>query len=207
MRLKIGITGGIGSGKSYICGLLKERGIPVYNCDNEAKRLMIESISIRSKLNKLFNGNAYIYNSEIEQFELNKPIIAQFLFAKKENANQINEIVHPAVKQDFLDWAEKQNCNIVAQENAILFESGFIDTVDLIIEVYATKKIRLMRSMKRDNASEDQIEARMAQQMDEEEKKNRADFCIVNNGTSNLDEQIDQLLLRCNIELEKRTTL
>ena len=187
--IRIGITGGIGSGKTYVCQLLKQRGIPVYHCDDEAKRLMTASSVIRKKICKLIGEEAYINK------ELNKAIIAQYLFANDEHAAHINEIVHPVVRQDFLQWTKQQkDCPIVAQECALLFESGFQDTVDFIVEVFAPLPLRIQRATQRDNVTADKILARMAQQMDEEEKKQRADYCILNDGCNNLDIQIDQLL-------------
>lgn len=192
-KMKIGITGGIGSGKSYVCNILKQRGIPVYNCDDEAKRLMTESPVIRQKLCELLGTHTYINNV------LNKPVIASFLFASKENGKKINDIVHPVVKNDFTNWAQQHSSYpIVVQECAILFESGFDSTVDKTIEVYAPKDIRMMRSIMRDNARQEQIESRMAQQMPEEEKKLRADFCIINDGVQDVTEQIDAILREVN---------
>ena len=185
---RIGITGGIGSGKTYVCQLLRQRGIPVYHCDDEAKRLMLESPVIRQQLSQLIGNDTYIHH------ELNKPLIAAFLFANEENAAKVNAIVHPVVKEDFLQWAERQNTPIVAQECALLFESGFQDTVDVTVEVYAPLSLRLQRAIQRDHATPQQIQARMAQQMNEEEKRQRADFCILNDGTTDLDEQLEQLL-------------
>ena len=184
----IGITGGIGSGKSYLCRLLQQRGIPVYHCDDEAKRLMTESPTIRQKLSQLIGDDTYINNV------LNKTIVAQYLFANSSNAAKVNAIVHPVVKQDFLNWAAQQKSPIVAQECALLFETGFQDTVDKTIEVYAPHSIRLQRAIQRDHATAEQIEARMAQQMDEEEKRHRADYCIINDGTTDLNAQIDEIL-------------
>ena len=197
--IRIGITGGIGSGKSYVCRLLQQRGIPVYSCDDEAKRLMQESPIIREQLCQLIGCNAYIGQ------ELNKPVIAQFLFADSNHTTQVNHVVHPVVRQDFANWVQQQNVPIVAQESAILFEAGFQDTVDITILVYAPHSLRLQRAMKRDHATSEQIEARMAQQMDEEEKRQRADYCILNDGTSDLNLQIDNLLK--NIKNDRLNTL
>ncbi len=186
---RIGITGGIGSGKTYVCQLLQQRGIPVYQCDDEAKRLMTESPVIRKQLRKLIGAEAYTPSG------LNKPLIARYLFADQRHAERINSIVHPVVRQDFLQWTEQQqDAPIVVQECALLFESGFQDTVDITVEVYAPLYLRLQRAVQRDQATPEQIQARMAQQMDEEEKRQRADFCILNDGTTDLDAQIDQLL-------------
>lgn len=195
--MKIGITGGIGSGKSYVCNLLKQRGLPVYNCDDEAKRLMTESPIIRHQLTALIGENAYRNN------ELNKPIIAEYLFANAENAEKVNGIVHPVVKQDFENWTKEQTTPIVIQECALLFESGFSDTVDVTVEIYAPKEIRLERAMKRDNATQQQVEARMASQMDEEEKRAQANYCIINDGKADLNAQIEELFTQLNNQITK----
>lgn len=186
--IRVGITGGIGSGKTYVCQLLQQRGIPVYHCDDEAKRLMTESDSIRKQLCQLIGDDIYINNV------LNKPRIAQYIFANASNTTKVNSIVHPVVRQDFATWTALQDAPIVAQECALLFESGFTDTVDFTVEVYAPLHLRLQRAIQRDHATPEQIQARMAQQMDEEEKRQRADFCILNDGTADLEAQISQLL-------------
>lgn len=187
--IRIGITGGIGSGKTYVCQLLQQRGIPIYQCDDEAKRLMTESPLIRRRITQLLGTEAYTSSG------LNKPLIARYLFADPSHAERINRIVHPVVRQDFLQWTEQQqDAPIVVQECALLFESGFQNTVDVTVEVYAPLHLRLQRAVLRDQATPEQIQARMAQQMDEEEKRQRADFCILNDGTTDLDAQLDQLL-------------
>jgi dephospho-CoA kinase len=187
--IRIGITGGIGSGKTYVCQLLQQRGIPVYQCDDEAKRLMTKSPVIRRRITQLLGADAYT------SCGLNKPLIARYLFADPNHAERINRIVHPVVRQDFLQWTkQQQDAPIVVQECALLFESGFQDTVDITVEVYAPLYLRLQRAVQRDQATPEQIQARMAQQMDEEEKRQRADFCILNDGTTDLDAQLDQLL-------------
>ena len=187
--IRIGITGGIGSGKTYVCQLLQQRGIPVYHCDDEAKRLMTESPLIRRRLTQLLGADAYTPSG------LNRPLIARYLFADQRHAERINRIVHPVVRQDFLQWTEQQqDAPIVVQECALLFESGFQDTVDVTVEVYAPLHLRLQRAIQRDQATPEQIQARMTQQMDEEEKRQRADFCVLNDGTADLDTQLTQLL-------------
>ena len=195
---RIGITGGIGSGKTYVCQLLKQRGIPVYHCDDEAKRLMAESPVIRKKLCKLIGQDAY------KGQELNKPFIAQYLFANDDHAKCVNAIVHPVVRQDFLQWTKQQDSHIVAQECALLFESGFQDTVDFTIEVYAPQPLRIQRATQRDHVAQEPILARMAQQMNEEEKRQRADFCILNDGTTDLDAQLDLLLTQLNNDITQK---
>lgn len=186
--IKVGVTGGIGCGKTFVCARLKSRGIPVYNCDDEAKRLMGEDPSIRERLCSLIGNEAYIGCS------LNKPAIAGFLFASPDNGQKINAIVHPAVRQDFMVWAERQEKPLVVQECALLFEAGFQDTVDVVVAIQAPVELRMERAMRRDNATRRQIEARMLQQLDDEEKIRRADYCIVNDGAADIDQQIDNVL-------------
>lgn len=186
--IKLGVTGGIGSGKTFVCNKLRDRGIPVYNCDDGAKVLMQENQTIRERLCSLIGNDAYVDG------KLNKTAIADFLFASTDNGKKINEIVHPAVKQDFIHWAEKQHAPLVVQECALLFEAGFQDTVDAVIVIHAPLELRMERAMKRDNATRQQIESRMRQQLDEEEKVRRADYCIVNDGKTDINNQIENIL-------------
>lgn len=186
--IKIGVTGGIGSGKTFVCNRLRDRGIPVYNCDDEAKRLMQEDSHIREQLCLFIGSEAYIGD------RLNKPVVAEFLFSNPDNGKKINSIVHPAVRKDFADWAEKQHKPLVVQECALLYEAGFQDTVDVVVAIYAPTEIRLERAMRRDNATRQQIEMRMLQQHDDEEKIRRADYHIVNDGNTDIDQQIDNII-------------
>jgi len=187
--ISVAITGGIGSGKSYISVMLEERGIPVYNADTESKRLTLSNAEIRNKLIALLGEEIYANG------ELNKPMLASYLFASTENAVRINGIIHPVVKEDFKRWltnhTEKE---ITAFESAILYEAGFEDSVDAVLVVFAPRELRLERAMKRDKATREQIEARMDAQMDEEEKCRRADFVVYNDGTLPLDEQLTSFI-------------
>ena len=185
----IAITGGIGSGKSYVSVLLQAAGIPVYNTDNEAKRLMLSDEGIRQDLISLLGEGVYTDGA------LNKPMLASFLFAGPENASRINAIVHPRVKADFRRWMEEQEGQeIVGLECAILFEAGFADTVDAVVTVYAPESLRVERAMKRDGATEAQIRARIAAQMDDEEKCRLSDYIIYNDGSISLENQLSALV-------------
>ena len=185
----VAITGGIGSGKSYISAMLEEQGIPVYNADTESKRLTSSNVEIRSKLMALLGEEIYANG------ELNKPMLASYLFASTENAVRINGIIHPVVKEDFKRWltnhTEKE---ITAFESAILYEAGFEDTVDAVLMVFAPRELRLERAMNRDKATREQIEARMSAQMEDEEKCRRADFVVYNDGSLPLDEQLTSFI-------------
>ena len=185
----IAITGGIGSGKSYVSVLLQAVGIPVYNTDNEAKRLMLSDEGIRQDLIALLGEGVYTDGA------LNKPMLASYLFAGPENAARINAIVHPRVKADFRRWMEEhEGQEIVGLECAILFEAGFADTVDAVVTVYAPEALRVERAMKRDGATEAQIRARIAAQMDEEEKCRLSDYIIYNDGSISLENQLSALV-------------
>ena len=185
----IAITGGIGSGKSYVSVLLQAAGIPVYNTDNEAKRLMLSDEGIRQDLIALLGEGVYTDGT------LNKPMLASYLFAGPENAARINAIVHPRVKADFRRWMEEQEGQeIVGLECAILFEAGFEDAVDAVVTVYAPEALRVERAMKRDGATEAQIRARIAAQMDEEEKCRLSDYIIYNDGSISLENQLSALV-------------
>lgn len=186
--VRLGITGGIGSGKSYVAHLLEKAGLPVYDTDTEAKRLMLSDMDIRKGLVDLLGEEVYIGE------KLNKPLLIGYLFANEEHAARINSIVHPCVKKDFLRWAvSNAGHEIVALESAILYESGFDDVVDYVVAVYAPLDIRIKRAMERDGATEEQVRSRIASQMDEEVKRNRADFVVVNDGSPLLP-QVEELL-------------
>ncbi len=187
--MKVGITGGIGSGKSYVCAIIKDMGYPVYDCDSEAKRLMVESPQIIQCMTSLLGTEAYH-----DDGSLNKPLIAQFLFKSNGNAETINSIVHPVVKEDFLNWADKQQTPLVFMESAILFESGFNSIVDRTVAVCAPTEVRIQRAMQRDNSTREQIEARIRQQMTDEQCRSLADSLIENDGKANIKQQIHELI-------------
>jgi dephospho-CoA kinase len=182
--MKIGITGGIGSGKSYICQRLKTRGIEVYDCDSAAKRLIRTSDSIRRQLTQLIGEDTYIGES------LNKVAVARFLLASESNAQAIDHIVHPAVFQDFMDSGMQW------MESAILYESGINKLVDRVIVVTAPLEIRIQRVMQRDGITRENVEQWMQRQWSQEEVRKRADYEIVNDGIADIDAQIDIILER-----------
>ena len=193
--ISIAITGGIGSGKSYISNILQEYGIPIYNTDDEAKRLMVSDEGIRRDLVALLGEDVYVEGT------LNKSLLASYLFADAENAARINSIVHPRVKLDFCRWLEQHtDKEIVGMECAILFEAGFDDAVDSVVMVYAPEALRVERAMKRDHATEAQIRSRIAAQLDDEEKRKRADYVIYTDGSIPLDSQLSTLIAQLKLE-------
>ena len=187
--VRIGLTGGIGCGKSYVARLLEKRGIPVYDSDSEAKRLSDSSVDIRNRLIALTGiGNLYADGM------LNRKLLAEFLFASNDNARAVENIIHPVVKADFINWAANQTASISAIESAILFESGFTDVVDYIVVVDAPMELRIDRCVNRDSTTKERVLERMAVQMSQEEKCALADFVIFNDNVSDLEQQIDNML-------------
>jgi len=180
--IRIAITGGIGSGKSYVVKLLKKRGIEVYDCDSEAKRLMASSDDVRRRLTDLIGPDAY--SGDV----LNKKVVADFLLASEDNAKRIEAIVHPAVGEDFLNSGKQW------VESAILFQSGFDRYVDKAVCVTAPLDIRIGRVMARDSVSREKALQWIERQWPQEEVLARCDFEIVNDGVADLDIQIDRLL-------------
>ena len=173
--MKTGITGGIGSGKSYVCKLLAQRGIEVYDCDAAAKRLIRTSPHLRQQLKALIGS-------------LDKAAISRFLLASEENQQAVNAIVHPAVFQDF------EESGMLWMESAILFESGADKLVDRVIVVTAPEEIRIQRVMQRDGITREKALQWIARQWPQEQVKARADFEIVNDGHADLNSQIERLL-------------
>lgn len=189
MIIKIGITGGIGSGKSVVSKLLRAMSIPVYFSDDEAKRLTATDETIRKELTALLGDE--LYQGDV----LNKSLLADYLFASPESAAKVNAIIHPVVKQDFRRWCEENASSfILAMESAILIEAGFASEVDAVVMVYAPKELRIQRAMKRDGASRKQIEQRIQSQMDDEAKRAKADYTIINDDKTPLIPQVFRLL-------------
>ena len=180
--MKIGITGGIGSGKSYVCQRLKAHSIDVYDCDAAAKRLIRTSTTIRQQLTALIGPEVYIGD------QLDKAVVAHFLLESEANAKAIDQIVHPAVFRDFeesgMEW----------MESAILYESGINQLVDRVIVVTAPEEVRIQRVMQRDGISREKTLQWIQRQWPQEEVRQRADYEIINDGKADIDEQIARLL-------------
>lgn len=184
----VGLTGGIGSGKTTIAKWFSEQGIPVYNSDNEAKRLMNESSEIREELIQLFGEDAYLNN------ELNRKFISSKVFENKDLLEQLNQIVHPAVFKDFKTWIQNQNAPFIVKEAAILFESGSYHDCDYIVSVIADEEIRIQRVMERDGISNEQVLSRIKNQWTDELRIVNSDFIIRNNqGLNELKEEFQEV--------------
>lgn len=173
--LKIGLAGGIGSGKSYVARLLARHGISVYDCDNAAKRLM-RSEEIQQQLEQLIGCKP------------DKQALTRFLLASDDNAKAINTIVHPAVFRDF------EESGFLWLESGIMFESGANHYVDRVVVVTAPEEIRIQRIMQRDNISREQAHEWMQRQWPQERVRQMADYEIINDGLADVDQQITHLL-------------
>lgn len=172
--LKVGITGGIGSGKSTVCQVFKTLGIPVLHADETGRMLMDSDAMVIDSIKLLFGKD--IYNGGI----LDRQRIATIVFQKPEILQQLNAIVHPAVKRYGEIWMQSQSSAYVLKEAAIFFESGSYTDMDVMIGVFAPQKLRILRTMARDGVGQEKVLERMAQQMDEDEKMRRCDYVITN---------------------------
>lgn len=174
----VGLTGGIGSGKTTVAQMFKDLGVPIYNSDVAGKKLMAHDKEVKSAVIKLLGDNAF------EGQELDTKYIAQLVFKDAELLQKLNEIVHPAVRNDFDLWAKDQKTAYVIQEAAILFENGGYKFFDDMILVQAPKKTRIARVIERDNLPEKTILERMRHQWPNSKKRKLADYIITNNKLS-----------------------
>jgi dephospho-CoA kinase len=191
--IKIGLTGGIGSGKSVVSSLLEALDVPVYIADTESKRLTQTSLSIREQLVSLFGET--IYCGE----EINRKRLASLIFNDAECLRKVNAIIHPEVNRHFLAWAARQTVPVCAIETAILFESGFNRCVDVCVMVHAPLELRIERVMSRDGISREEVLSRITSQLSDEEKKMYSDYVIYNDGKQALLPQVSAIIaaLRC----------
>ena len=210
--MKVGLTGGIGSGKSFVARLLRDKGFLVFDCDEQAKRLMVQDDIVVRLITDAVGDDAYIYDEdgglqdsgELSAFAgkslprsgriLNKKAVAAFLFKSPDNAAVINGIVHPRLASVFKDWADRSQAELVFMESAILFESGFNALVDRTVCVVADERLRIQRAADRDNARYDDVVRRVRLQDSQDKIMMRSDFVLYNNVNDNLQEQVDKLI-------------
>ena len=187
--LKVGITGGIGSGKSTITSLFHDLGVPIYNSDERAKWLLSNDVDLMDQIKILFGQESYSNN------KLNRAHIANVVFQDNDMLKELNAIVHPLVKIDFENWLLLQkNEPLVIKEAAILIESGAYKELDVLIVVLADKKTRIKRVINRDNVSKEEVEKRMETQISDSERLKFANFSVDNNtDQSNLKMQVGEL--------------
>lgn len=176
MVIKVGVTGGIGSGKSVICAVFKLLGAPVFEADIEAKKLMRTSVEIKTGLIDLFGSTIYTQNGTLDRKKL-----AGIIFNDKLQLEKVNKLVHPVVRYEFQQWAAQQNSAYVISEAAIMFETGLYKLMDCTILVSAPREERIKRVIKRDKISKKQVEDRMNKQWLDEQKRPLADMELVTN--------------------------
>ena len=182
--IRIGITGGMGAGKSVISEMMRCLGIPVYDADIASKKILNSNTKVKTQLIELLSEEIF------SNGQLNRPLMAQLIFNNNELLLKTNAIIHPAVFDDFIAWSEAQNKEVVACETAILFESGMVSYFDSILMVSAPLEIRIERCLKRNNFTREQVLERIAKQMDESKKIELSDFVIDNDNRKALYPQL-----------------
>ncbi|MCK0157176.1 dephospho-CoA kinase [Cellulophaga sp. F20128] len=170
----VGLTGGIGSGKSTVAKMFTELGIPVYDSDGEAKRVMNASKKVKKAIIELLGAGAYTGD------ELNRRYVASKVFTDETVLQKLNDIVHPAVRKHFLQWTKKQDAPYVIQESAIIFENKNQDFYDTIVLITAPLEDRIQRIIKRDQTTRENVLSRIANQLSDDEKENLSDFMLIN---------------------------
>jgi dephospho-CoA kinase len=188
----VGLTGGIGAGKSLISKLVRTLSYPVFNSDLEAKLLVEENEEIKTKIKDLLGEEAYLANA------YNSAYVAKVVFGNQDKLNQLNSIIHPAVRDAFKKFVDQHKSKIVFNEAAILFETGAYQSFDKTILVCADEKIRIERVVKRDNSSVEEVKARIAKQWPDDQKRALADFVIENNDDESVLLQLNNILEKLN---------
>ena len=183
----IGLTGGIGSGKSRVVEVFTTLGVPCYIADQAAKKLMINNAMVKQQIKDLFGEKAYNQNG------LNRTYIGELVFKDPEKLKALNAIVHPAVAQDFSGWVSQQDCPYVIKEVAILFETGGYKAVDQSLLITAPKEVRLQRAMQRDQITKEEVLARMNNQWEDEQRLPLASHVIKNLTWKDTEKEIKRL--------------
>ena len=185
--MRVGLTGGIGSGKSTVAGFFQELGVPVYNSDVRARELMEDNDQLRQAISGLLGPEAYLGSA------LNRQYIASRVFKDKALLGRLNELVHPLVRKDFLAWAERQKAPYILQEAAILFENGAYRSFDAMILVTAPEEMRIQRVMERDSITRESVTERMKNQWETSRKRPLADYVIENTDLENTRLQVKRV--------------
>ncbi len=169
--IKVGVTGGIGSGKSTVCRIFESLGIPVYSADKRAKELIQSDSRLIEGYRKLFGPQVYAQNGRF-----NKEIVTEKIFKNRQLLDKVNALVHPVVREDFENWSARQSTSYIIKEAAILIESGGKDTVDKVVLVSAPDDLRILRVMERDHASREEVQARINNQWSRKQLRRFCDF-------------------------------
>lgn len=186
--IKIGITGGIGSGKSIVSKILESMNYPVYNSDKEAKRIIKENLEVRKQLIDFFGVEVYANN------ELNRSYLANIIFNDNTALEKVNSIIHPQVRKDFETYCKVQNTGLIFNEAAILFETGGYKQFDRVVLVTANEQLRINRVMTRDGVKASEVQTRMNKQWSDEKKIPLADFVIKNEEKEFLTIQVEEMV-------------
>lgn len=190
-HLKVGITGGIGSGKTTACNLFAELGVPIYNADDRAKELMGENATLKKNIRQAFGWDSYDKNDQ-----LNRAYLAKIVFNNPQQLKILNAIVHPAVFEDYEKWIKEQSeakAPYSIKEAALMVESGSYEKLDKLIVVTAPIDIRLERTMKRDHMKREEVLKRMQNQLSDKARLEKADYVLKNSDNFSMEEQIADL--------------
>jgi len=184
----VGLTGGIGSGKTTVAKLFNKLGVPIYVSDLEAKKIMVSNKKVITAIKALLGGAAYT-----DEMELDRAYISEKVFRDKSLLNDLNSIVHPAVAEDFSNWYKAQKTDYVIKESAILFESGSFKNCELIITVTVPLTERINRVVLRDNTTKKQVLHRVMNQSNDDDKIDRSDFIINNRTIKGTESQVEKI--------------
>ncbi|GGH65390.1 dephospho-CoA kinase [Filimonas zeae] len=187
MILKVGLTGGIGSGKSTVAGIFKVLGIPVFDADAAAKEIMAKDEELQQAIMRTFGDEVYAGG------QLNRKLLAGIVFNDAFKLEQLNALVHPATIKAAEQWMQQQKTPYAVKEAALFFEAGTATDLDYVIGVFAPKPLRIHRVMKRDNVTREEVLARMSRQIDEDIKMRLCDFVVENNEQELLIPQVLQV--------------
>lgn len=186
--LVIGLTGGIGSGKTTVAQIFHSFGVPVYNSDVEAKKILFSNTQVHQELKTVF-GDSIFTDGIPDRVKL-----ARIVFSDKEKLAQLNQIIHPKLANHFKAWKAQQTAKVVLKEAAILIESRMYKSVDKIVVVTAPEELRIQRVLERDSSSKEEIQNRINNQLSEEERLKYADFVIDNSGSQHLIPQVEKII-------------
>ena len=185
----VGVTGGIGSGKSIICSVIEKIGFPVFYSDKEAKEILVSDQEVINRLSSLIGEGLY------KDGVFHKEILANKIFKEPSIKEKVNSIIHPKVRERFSNWTDTQNSSLVFNEAAILFETGMYKNYDATALVTAPESTRINRAMKRDRTSKEAVEDRIKNQWSDEQKKKLADYIIINDDKTPVIPQLEKILL------------
>lgn len=186
--IKIGITGNIGSGKSFICNIFERKGIPVFYSDDETKQLYYDS-QIKQLIINRFGGDVYLKDGTLD-----KKLLSSLIFGNDDNLKFIEDTLYPALFQRFNEWCKNQTASFVLFESAILFEKKLTDHFDKIIFISAPESIRIQRVIERDKCTVDAVKSRMKLQWGDEIKAPKADYVIVHDGNDDIEKEVEKLI-------------